>query len=513
MAEYWVNRSTGSDSGTGSESDPWYTIPGMTGGNSVTAGDTINVANGHRYPGRLALTANNLTYRGYGVASNVLMLQIPHWLLPDVLIVKRVCRQAGTHEGMWIVDALGETSQGAINYSTRTGCVIEDACVINATSMSSAVSIGTSAQAQIGATIRRCLVDGAVVGISCYRPNTLIEDTAVRNTSDDGITIGTGASQSFHAGNTVTLRRVSLQNNGFDTASAVGDAVQLFNSTGFQGTMRLEQSLIQREAQIKQGVMLGALSGVVEILGCHFDGQGVGSTQIGVAEMTATGVLRVKRNYWQGSTSNGNPLVRMAAGESGSTGTMADGATILMENNVADFDAYGGLFSWGSASTGTLAGDVTVRNNTCRGVADNGLSWSAAVGAQTAGTVGATASMTVENNAFIGASPVVFRMPASGENDARWVFRGNRIDGAAAACVVGASAGTSYATVAEFEAAHSYASVNSEGECQVTNRLTPKPGSPLLDGGYDAGSRRDIRRLQSRRHVGAYGNARLVEAA
>ncbi len=74
MAEYFVNNLIGSNSGAGTETDPWFTVPGLTGANAVTAGDIINVRNGTVNPGRLVLTANNLTYRGYGVASNVLVL-------------------------------------------------------------------------------------------------------------------------------------------------------------------------------------------------------------------------------------------------------------------------------------------------------------------------------------------------------------------------------------------------------------------------------------------------------
>lgn len=195
-----------------------------------------------------------------------------------------------------------------------------------------------------------------------------------------------------------------MLNNGFDTTAAIGDPIQLFNSTGYQGTLRVLQSFIQRNVQVKQGIMLGNIAGAVEIDGNHFDGQQIGSVQVGVAEIAAAGRLRVTRNYWRGGTPNGNPLVRMVSDESGSTGSIADGGTVLVANNVSDFITYGGLFSWGSASTGTLAGDVVVRNNTCRGVAGNGLSWSAAIGAQTAGTVTATASLVAEDNAMIGAS-------------------------------------------------------------------------------------------------------------
>ncbi len=52
----------------------------------------------------------------------------------------------------------------------------------------------------------------------------------------------------------------------------------------------------------------------------------------------------------------------------------------------------------------------------------------------------------------------------------------------------------------------------SNAAAMLTAAGTPMPGSPLLNQGADLGYRRDIRGILSRRHVGAYGAARMLRA-
>ena len=508
MAERWVNNLIGSDSGAGTENDPWLTVPGLTGANAVTAGDIINVRNGTVNTGRLVLPANDLTYRGYGMADNVLLMEIPYWLAPHVLRQVRVVREPGVHEGMWIVDGTGQTSQGILNFGARTGCVIEDICITNSLESSAAVSIGASSQANVGATMRRFAVLGGKQGIANYRPDTLLEDGVVRDTLDDGVVIGTGATQNYHVGRFNILRRLNLIDNGTDSTSAIGDALQLYNSNGYQGTLTFQQSMVRRNSAVKQGFMMASVAGSVDVECVHWDGQVSGSVQIGIESVQAGGVVRVRRNYWRQVASNGNPYVRLVDGSN----PFEDGALIVVEDSIVDAQTHAGLFSLGPFLQ-PISGDVIVRNNTVFGVADSGLSWSTVIGAQTGGTLAATCSMTIENNLILGASPVAIRLPTGQQNDARWIVRGNHVHGAQAAAYFGAAGfGQSYTDIAAFEAAHSYATDNSEGDPMVTAQGVPLPGSPLLTQGVDLGPRRDIRGHQSRRFVGAFGAARMLRA-
>lgn len=67
-------------------------------------------------------------------------------------------------------------------------------------------------------------------------------------------------------------------------------------------------------------------------------------------------------------------------------------------------------------------------------------------------------------------------------------------------------------TFAAWKAAHS---TDAESTASIVSPLVttshiPLPGSPLLTQGADLGHRRDIRGFQSRKHIGAYGAARLL---
>ena len=77
------------------------------------------------------------------------------------------------------------------------------------------------------------------------------------------------------------------------------------------------------------------------------------------------------------------------------------------------------------------------------------------LGLRTAGTIGANASATIENNLFVGPSPTVFRLPTDGLNDSRWVFRNNLVDGAINFASVGMLVSETNYTKDTFEAGHS----------------------------------------------------------
>jgi hypothetical protein len=370
--------------------------------------------------------------------------------------------------------------------------------------MASAVSIGTSAQAQIGATIKRAKIDNARVGISAYRPNLLIEDVLVSNTQDEGIAIGTSATQSLHAGGFVTIRRAMCVNNGIDEVSAIGDPIQLYNSTGFAGTLNIEQCYIRRNVQVKQGIMLGDVSGTVNVLRNHLYGETSGNIQIGIAGISDTGRINIKYNHWNAESSNGNPLVRLVTGDGG-TGNATVSTVIDIEYNSSKFNTYAGLFSW-APSTGTIAGTVYINNNTCIG--DSTLSptsWGGFVGLYSTGTIAGTATAFIDNNIVKGTSSAFIRLPTGSLNDARWKIRGNILDSVGVPGYVGAQgAGTQYNSVTTLQAAHSAATGNTEGISNINEFFRPLPGSIALTGRNDLGYVRDVEGKQGRKYAGNY---------
>lgn len=457
MAEYFVHPVEGDDGNPGTELAPWKTIPGMTGANTVVAGDIINVRNGTWVKNdRLILPANDLVYRGYGLSTTPLKLKLPVFVtkVPQ-LHEQTVVRKVGVHEGYWTIDGLGITQQGVLHYSSRTGCTIEDCQLVNCLDTGAAIAIGSSSQAQVGATLRRCQVIGAKQGVANYRPNTLIEYCLFKDTSDDGVIVATGATQSFHAGNFNIIRYNNFINNGYDTTAAIGDAFQLNNSAGYQGTLSIHNNYVYKPSDVKQGFFLAGMSNRVYIYNNYFDGAVSGTTQIGLTELLAGLKIYISNNYWKQPRTNGNPLIRIAGGD------VQNSAELYITYNHVDVEEHAGLFSWGSENANP-DGAVFIRNNTVKGRAFNGLSWSANVALQTQGTIGTNASATVENNLFIGQSPTVFRLPTGGLNDSRWVFRNNLVDGALTFAAVGVISSETTYTKDTFEAGHSTATGNKE---------------------------------------------------
>lgn len=456
MAEYFVSMS-GNDANPGTELLPWRLVPGTSGANAISAGDIINVEDGYEIAGtQLALTANNLTYRVYGKRTGkFLTLKLPVFVGKVPLIhEQKIVREEGVHEGFWILHAGGITTQGALNYSIRTNCVVEDLCILNSVDNSAAISIGSSSQAQVGATLRRCQVIGAKQGVANYRPNTLIEYCLFKDIANDGIVVATTAAQSFHAGNFNTIQYNNFINIAYDETAAIGDSFQLNASAGYQGTLTVANNYIYKPSGVKQGFMLADIAYRVYIYNNYFDGAETGSTQIGLTDVLTGAKVYIQNNYWTQAKTNGNPTVRIVGG------VTEINSEIYITGNFVDILEHAGLFSWGSDNAAP-AGAVIIRNNKVKGIAHNGLSWSAAISLQTAGTIGASASATVENNLLEGASPVAFRLPTGGLNDSRWVFRNNLVDGAFNFAAVGTYAQTVYTKIT-FEAGHSTATGNKE---------------------------------------------------
>lgn len=457
MAEYFV-KMAGNDGADGlTELTAWRTVPGISGANAVVSGDIINIEDGYEIHGlQLILPANNLTYRVFGKSTGkFLSLKLPVFVtkVPQ-LFKQKIVREPGVHEGYWTLNAGGITSQGALNYGTRTGCVVEDLQILDSVNNSAAISIGSSAQAQIGATLRRCQVVNAKQAVSNYRPNTLIEYCLFENTSDDGVIVATGATQSFHAGNFNTVQYNNFINIAYDATAAIGDPFQLLASTGYQGTLTVANNYTYKPSGVKQGFMLADIAYRVYIYNNYFDGVDTGSTQIGLTDVLTGAKVYIQNNYWTQAKTNGNPAIRIVGG------VTEINSEIYIQGNFVDIPENAGLFSWGSDNAAP-AGAVFIRNNRVRGIAHNGLSWSATIGLQTAGTIGASASATVENNLLEGASPVAFRLPTGGLNDSRWVFRNNLADGAFNFAAVGTYAQTVYTKIT-FEAGHSTATGNKE---------------------------------------------------
>jgi hypothetical protein len=503
MAEYWVDPANGSDANAGTLAAPWQRIPGQTGANAVVAGDIINVRNGTVSTLRLVLPANDLTYRGYGLADNVLYLTLPSVRNPAALERHRVVREPGVHEGMWTLNAAGNDTDGMLNYFTRTGCVIEDVAVVGSdVALRPPVRIGTTTQAQVGATLRRFLIQGsATIGMGVARPDTLIEWGKLDTIDGDAVTIVTTSTQGFHAGRWVRVQRCEMLDPGASEVLADGDALQLNNSAGFEGVLEMLGCYVRKPSTVKQAVMIANIKGRVTLRDNHFESES-GSIAVGINGVAATGRVEVLRNAWRLRGEYVSlPLVRLV-----DPGGIADGGRLVVDHNAAEVGAAGGLFSIGPTS-GSVAGAIDVTNNTYRGGGNTGLSWSATIGAYSAtGGLASTARIRIQNNVVDGPAPSAIRMASADLNTERVVVSGNIVRGTTFAAGAGTVAGgTNYATMADFAAAHSGATANLDGDPRLAPSGRPLPGSPLLGSGIYKGCRPDITGRLSDGHIGAFG--------
>lgn len=497
MATYYVDPEQGNDANNGtSTSTPWRLIPGQTGANAVTAGDTINVKNGTRSSnGRIIFTANDLTYRGYGLASNILKLKLPA-KNPSNIVIQTTCREVGVHEGMWTLYEPTETNT-IITFSTRSGCVVEDVEVI-APQSSTAISMGFSTSTAIGVTLRRSKVVGAAAtGIGAYSRQVLIEDCEVGYTLDDAITIGASVENGYRTGYADIVRRVSVLEPGMDETAAIGDALQTFaSSSRFESSLLIEDFYVYKPNAVKQAIVISDVLGGFLLQRFHFSSTDRGHAQILFSGIGSTAVVR------DGYIEKGcaaNAVVRYA----GSQG-IETGATLTIQNIVVNAPQNSGFFTWGgSENVATVDGVVTITNCTLLGTNTQNLSFSGGISSHPGAniTIGANASIVAKNNCIISTGQPLYRLPTGGANNAKWLIQNNATNGGTFA--IGS---TSYTTLTSFEAAHSAATNNIDSDPLLSSIFRPKVNSPLIETGVFTKYETDLEGVQRNNppSIGAY---------
>lgn len=491
MAGPWfVDPETGLTTNNGLSVDtPWKLIPGQTGATSqtgygVVAGDVINIKNGTTASsGVIAFPANNLTYRGYGLAKNTLQLILPDPKDPSRVIHTTVVREAGVHEGMWKLVDSTLTGSG-IGFTTRSGCVLEDAYV-ECTNSASPISIGNSASTAVGATIRRCFIkNSASLGIEVNSNQVTFEDLRLENISDDGIVLQATVANGYRAGYKDTLSRICIIEPGTDTVGSTGDAIQITATTDrYESYTSITDLYVKKSNPTKQAITFqDALAGV-KISRFHFDSVPSGTAQILCSGLRGTAII--EKGYCNDGQV-GNGFVRYA----GSQGITSTGELII-QHNILDVLSHNGLFYWGgSTDAATIDGSVIIRNNYIKGINTQRLSFSATVSCDSGAliTLGAGCSWIVENNVFDVAGAPIVRLPSGGANDARWVFRNNAVK-AGGKYFIGT---TEYASIADFQTAHNAATNNFESDFDVRADFKIRAGSDLIEAGRHSEYRTDF---------------------
>lgn len=476
MATYYVDPENGSDSNNGTaEATPWRLIPGQTGANAVSAGDIINVKNGTiSTGGAIATTASNLTYRGYGLASNVLWIRVPD-KNPANIVHMKIVRSAGSHEGMWRLHVPDlSTSIGFSVSSSHANVVVEDMHISCNSSSGALVRIGSSTQDgnNGGFTMRRCFVEGAGnTGIQCYKLNPTIEYVKVKNTLDDNIKITSTATNGNRSGSTDIIRYVDLTFPNYDYLGQAtplgggGDFIQGVPTSGtgeYQG--KINWSYIYGEKGVgfpgiaaKQGILIrDGVNGVI-LDHVHLKGRDPG-TQLGILLGTVNGPTIIKNIYMSGY--NTIQSIRLNPVDPIGGKTLSTGATLTIKNVVVK-DQYGSCFV--SCGDAELDGTMNIENCTVLGTPVPLYSFDADVSLQgTGATFGTNFKLNLRNNIF-NTTAVKLKMPTGTANDADYVVKNNWFKPSNSFFI----GSTEYTSVSAFQAAHSGATGNLNGALDI----------------------------------------------
>lgn len=484
---YYYDPDNGSEANDGlSELTPRKLIPGQTGAIAVTAGTLgnptiLNVKNGTTSALRIYPTGNYFTYRGYGVASNVLTLTLPTVRDPAQLESVRVVRQSGVHEGMWKLESDTEATN-MFSFGNRIGVVLED-CFINGPLCTEGVAFGISSTSGSTPTMRRCNVEqSASLGLNGFQLNWTIEFCRVANCQDDGIILNANVTNGYRANSADTFYGIEIYEPGKNEVAAIGDAFQTSAfGTRFESKLSINRLYVYKSSNSKQGMQLNDATGGFLLDTFHFEcPNATGTTQIGLSHLK--GSVTVRNGYIK----NGSPTNPTFRAQNDTGVVMTAGGSLNISNVVADGgDFYGGFFTWGgSTSAATMDGSVTIENCTITGNLIGQTSIAGGISAAPGSyvTIGAGAALTVRNNVLLltGANPTVL-LPTGKANDALYPVQNNAVLDTATFSI----GAIDYANLAAFQVATNKATGNISGT-QASMLLTdarPTDGSPLIAAG------------------------------
>jgi len=401
MPEYWVDPSNGNDANNGlSPATPWLRIPGQAGANAVAAGDIINVRNGTVSYLPISVPASNLTYRGYGLAPNKLVLTQPHHLDPSRTYDITVVREPGVHEGMWVLDVSATSLTGIYIDNPRTNVTIEDVSIIGAeVAASSALVLGSNAYTGGSANhvVRRCEVQSSSAsGFAAFAAGVTVEFCAVRRCVNNCVTLLVATDDTTRRAGTDIVRYCDLRNPNMNRAGEdVGTFGVNLNTGHIQGVnnsrLIMHSIYFRKDTLAARTGWLHDFNGGLVMSRIHITGRG----PCGFAHGTIGGDWIIRRVYADmfGRDASGisHPLFNYGAA-SGTTQTQAikTGRRMLMTGVVVNGN-MSFLWSANNPSNGLAwDGEIIIANCTAlarrpRGLSHDGLI-SMTVGTDTLGT-------------------------------------------------------------------------------------------------------------------------------
>lgn len=513
MAEYWVDPENGSDAAAGTEGAPWRLIPGQTGANVASTGDIINVRNGTTSSGgTLTPPANNLLYRGYGLAGNILQLTLPEDDARKVRTIS-VVREAGVHEGMWKLDMQNAgTAIGVSVANSRSGVVIEDMHVFSNSQSGNLVNVGTSSatSANGGFTIRRSFLEGSGdVGFNAYKFNLTAEYLKIHNTLKDCVKIAATTANSVRTGSVDSFQYLDLKYcnhdyTGTPSGAGGGDLFQVVadnaGSGYYEGKFTLSDAFLWKGGQTptadgKQALLFHDGLGGFNIRRVHIFGD-ASDAQISVMVGCLRGAVLLENIHFTGYANLLSPIRHRSGNTPIGTQLLATGASLTIRNVTSELVSTAASFYDAAETNETLEmdGTLTIENCTVRGSITSALSYQADVsltGGNT--TYGANFKLNLRNNIF-DTGNVKLRLPIGTANDADYSIKNNWFRPSTSFYI----GSTEYTSLTAFAAAHNAATGNLDGDLELdaVTLLPETAASPQVGAGTHVEYRRDAQGVQ-----------------
>lgn len=491
MAGPWfVDPENGSTTNNGlSANAPWKLLPGQTGASSqtgygVVAGDTIYVRNGTSTDLQIAASASDLKYIGYGMATNVLYINVPVPGYAFMVYPMKVVREAGVHEGQWTIKNC--TSTVCVSTGTRSGIVLEDVLIEgNAAQTGNLVNCASSSQVTNGVVLRRFqLSKGESAAVGAYSTSITLEQGKISYPKGDGIILSASSANGFRAGSFDRIQDVEIVEPGGNLVDGDGIFLQQ-NTSRFEARVDIRRIYIRKSLPTRQAIYIPDATGGITVKDFNFQGA-TPEARVNFGLDNIKGKVTVENGFVTGS-SGSNALFRfhMTSG----TNLMLSGSELQINNVVLDAPINNGFLTLGS-STASVTWDGRIILRGCYGNGSNqqAFSFSGTVSLHPGGstTVGANAFFLMENCCFSTTSAVpTVVLPAGKQNNANFTVRNNVFGPSATFNFSGGSA----VNLTAFQAAHNAATGNiTASDFKMDSRYRLKPGSPLLSVGFFSGT-------------------------
>lgn len=497
------------DSGTGSEIDPWKTLPdtATSPAHTTTAGDVVRVFGGSSFAPTVAnrlVTVSGVSYVGHSTAGTPFEFR-----QPDPGSSTGYTTKTPFGGKTWTIDGSGLTAASTILTGTRSDILLAD-CEVIGPPAGIGIDIGNSTSPGQRIKLRNVYIRNCgTAGIRQWSKNVEAEWLRIENCGEDLIILRDGSFNSDGVGSIDRYTHLDLREPNYNLGTGavdgtLGDAFQMFSSSASGSWVSgrevyLKDVYVKKTGTAKQAFLfLVGSAGRITLDGFYLDGgDSGGAASILLAHCTA-GRLTIKNGAARNWSKTKFGFLRFDAANSGAPAYGWGTGSNITIDGVHLFGSYSAnlLAATWNLSAGPFEhdGNITVRNCTINGVnADDKTDVGATSMAATFGfdsartTYGTNFRFVAENNLCTQTGAPHITMPSGTAGSNKWTLNTNVF---APSCGYKIST-TSYADIAAFEAAHddcTNGSEMSDAAALLTDGV-PSTSSPV----YEAGLHRSYR--------------------